>query len=89
MEYAEIIYIEILTTKVLLVNIFLIELTAKSPLVFLALLALINQIYGQPKKYLKQTNIIVLSNIYFFINKFDIFINKNANIESTYYIAFR
>lgn len=55
----------------------------------LASLTLVKQGYGQDRKYSKQANTIVLSDICFLIDKFNAFINKNPSEKLVQYIASR
>ena len=66
-----------------------IEPAAKSPPTPLALLGLVKQGRGRPKKYPKQANIAALSNICFLMDGFNVFINKNANVQPAQYTASR
>ena len=51
--------------------------------------ALIKHSCGQPKKYLEQVNIAAVLDICFLLDKCNIFINKNADVQSAQYITSR
>lgn len=63
----------------------LIEIVSKK--LFLAFLNFVKQVCKQTTKYLKTGNIIDISDIGFLINKFVVFINKDADSKLTQYIA--
>ena len=81
--------LETFQTKISLADITSIEPTTKSPSATLASLVLVKQGLGRPRKYPEQANIAAPSDIYFFIDKFDVFINKNFDIYLAQYTASR
>lgn len=56
---------------------------------FFADLAPVKRAYGQLEKYMKQVSIVAQSDTCFLIDKLDLFINKNANVQLTQYTLFR
>ncbi len=79
--------IQISSVNVSPTKVFSVEaLPKKMPLTSLAR---VKQGCGQPKKYPEHTNIAATSDICFLINKFDMFINKNADDKLVQYITSR
>lgn len=76
--------VEIAQIKIPLIDLAIIKVSAP-----LAFIALVKQGFGQSRKYPEQANIVALLYICFLMNKFDIFINKNANIRPAQYTTSR
>lgn len=55
----------------------------------LTLLALVKHSRRQPRKHSEQVNIAIVLDICFLMNKFDLFVNKNANTQPAQYITSR
>ena len=66
-----------------------IEPVAKPPLALLALLDPVKRGGGRLKKYPEQANIAAPSDICFLIDKFNMFINKNVDVQPAQYTASR